>query len=63
MKMKSKSLVMIAVGVVAIATVVTVGYYIWAPKNKTSKETYEDLVRSDHVDVNVLLQGPKKTNV
>lgn len=54
---------MIAVGVVAVVTVVTVGYYIWAPKKKTLKETYEDFVRSDHVDVSVLLQGPKKTNV
>ena len=66
MKVKSKSLVTIAVAVVtvvAVVAVVAVGYYIWAPKNKTLKETYEDLVKSDHVDVSVLLQGPKKTNM
>jgi hypothetical protein len=66
MKVKSKSLETIAVAVVAVVAVVAIaaiGYSIWAPKNKTLKETYEDLVKSDHVDVSVLLQGPKKTNV
>ena len=63
MKVKSKSLVTIAVAVVAVVAIAAIGYSIWAPKNKTLKETYEDLVKSDHVDVSVLLQGPKKTNV
>jgi len=55
-----KTQVMIALGVVTIAGIF--GYYIWTQK-KTSKETYEDLVKSDHVDMNILLQGPKNNNV
>lgn len=64
--MQSKTrILMIAVGVVIVAIT---GIVIWSHTNPRSKkravkETYEDLVKSDHVDVNILLQGPNKTNV
>lgn len=62
MKLKTPMMMMVAVGAVAI---VGIGLAIWSSRTRRTavKETYEDLVSSDHVDVSVLLQGPKKTNV